>query len=225
MQGKSSSPNTIAASWSRHRSKKAGLLKLLWRGSTTWRSGRPSQARGRSIRKAATSSTVELAAGGERPPDRAELRVERGQALSEKLSNAVPGVGEARAGGAEARALDRELEVVGDGGRPIGLAGGGLATVEGGVDLDRPEDTRRMFELAALGGGRQVRTDRTTGRRSSRRCGSCSSQGGWRGKGAQASGGNRLMPRAGISRRSRARGGRGASTPSRGNTSCCGLRR
>lgn len=178
MRGKSSSPNTIAASWSRHRSKRAGLLKLSWRGSRTWRSGRPSQARGRSIRKAATSSTVELAAGGERPPDRAELRVECGQALSEKLSNAVPpGVGEARVGDAEARALDRELEVVGDGGRPIGLAGGGLATVEGGVDLDRPEDTRRMFELAALGGGRQVRTDRT-GRRSSRRCGSCSSQGG-----------------------------------------------
>ena len=93
---------------------------------------------------------VEFAARGELPQDRPELVAQHGKALGEEIADAFRPFAQVRAHHAEARALDRELEAVGDRLSPGFPAFRALAAVEGGVDLDRAELARRIFELLPL---------------------------------------------------------------------------
>ena len=117
---------------------------------------------------------VELAAGGQHPQDRPELGPKRRQALGKKGADPFAGVRELGPRHAEARALDRELESVGDGVGPGRPALGALAAVEGGIDLDRRRMRARHIRARATGRGRPDKNSRATAGRSSRRyrCGS-----------------------------------------------------
>ena len=134
----------------RQSSKNFSSRKLSWRGSIAWRSVSPSSSSGSRSMKPAMSSRSNFRRARELPQDRPELGAERGEALGEEIADPFRALAQARAHDAEARALDRELEAVGNGLLPGLPAFRLLPAVEGRVDLDRAELARRIFELFRL---------------------------------------------------------------------------
>src|SRR5574338_443638 len=106
---------------------------------------------GEEVDEAGNVLGIELPPRRELPQDRPELWPERGEALGEEIADALRAFAQACPGDAKARALDRELEALGDDLSPRLPARRLLAAVEGCVDLDRRQRPRRIFELLRLG--------------------------------------------------------------------------
>ena len=178
----SSSPNTMATSCSRHRSKKRSSRKLSWRGSMTWRSGIPSSSRGSSLRKAAMSSRSNL----RRAASIHRIGPSLGPSALSPWARKLPMPSPASA--IRGRVTQKREPLIANW-KPSGTAAaqaaqlfGLLPAVEGRVDLDRAECARGKFELFGLRRAWADKKSRAMAERSSRRCRSGSRRCSWRRK-------------------------------------------
>src|SRR5205085_7529757 len=105
---------------------------------------------GKQLEEAGNIFPVEFPSRRKHPQDRTQLAFQRRKSLRDEVTDSFACFCQLWPSDAVARPLYRELEVVGYHLRPASPAFRALPAVEGGVDLDRAQLPRGIFELFGL---------------------------------------------------------------------------